>query len=76
MTSAVLRAIEAVQNLSAKDLDGCSVGDLAQLMYALQRPIGSIFVKTVGRMAGACESRPELEHGGAHAAFRADGGTL
>lgn len=51
MSDKVLDAIHALSEISAKDLDECSVQSLAQFMYWLQRHQGSIFVKTVGRLA-------------------------
>lgn len=47
----VLKAITALSEIEAKDLDECSVEELAQLMYWLQKHQGSIFVKSVGRLA-------------------------
>lgn len=51
MAHKVLDAIHALAELEAKDLDECDVQSLCQLMYWSQRLQGSIFVKTVGRLA-------------------------
>ena len=41
-----------LSEVDAKTLDECSVEELTQLQYWLSKHQGSIFVKTVGRMAG------------------------
>ena len=64
MNAKVLTAIQAIGEVEAKDLDECSVTDLAQFSYWLNRHLGSVFVKTVGRMAEACDSRPSLNCNG------------
>jgi len=56
----VLSVIQSIDSLHAKDLDECSVYELTQLWFSLQKHLGSIFVKTVGRMACACDARPYL----------------
>lgn len=53
----ILAAITALSNIEAKDLDGCSVEELAQFMYWLQAHQGSIFVKSVGRLALMVEEK-------------------
>ncbi len=61
MNTPVYRAITALSEITAKDLDGCTVLELAQLHYWLSLHQGSIFVKTVGRLAVMMESKtPEL----------------
>ena len=47
----VLSAMIALVEINAKDLDVCSVKELAQFQYWLQKHQGSIFVKTIGRLA-------------------------
>lgn len=64
MSPNVLSVITAIDRVTAKDLDECSVGELALLQFALHRNTGAIFVKTVGRMAGACDSRPSMHTNG------------
>jgi len=60
MNRNVLAAIQTLDKVHAKDMDECSVSDLTQFYFAVQKHVGAIFVKTVGRMAGACEGRPWL----------------
>ena len=60
MNAKVLAAIHAIGEVEAKDLDECSVKDLALFSYWLHYHQGSVFVKTVGRMAGACDGSPSL----------------
>ena len=47
----ILEVILLLSEIDAKDLDGASVEDLAQLQFWLSKHQGSIFVKTVGRLA-------------------------
>jgi hypothetical protein len=47
----ILEIILLLSEIDAKDLDDASVEDLAQLQYWLSKHQGSIFVKTVGRLA-------------------------
>jgi len=51
MTLKVMSVIAAINNVETKDLDDCSVEELAQLQYWLVKLQGPIFVKTVGRLA-------------------------
>ena len=52
-----LTAIKALHEINAHDLDSCSVEELAQFHYWLTIHQGSIFVKTVGRLAVILESK-------------------
>jgi len=47
----LLEIIHLLSEIDAKDLDAASVEDLAQLQFWLSKHQGSIFVKTVGRLA-------------------------
>jgi len=40
-----------LSEIEAKHLDNCSVQELAQLQYWLYKHQGSIFVKSIGRLA-------------------------
>ena len=51
----IAKAIQILSEIDAADLDRCSVEDLAQLQYWLSKYQGSIFVKTVGRLASLIE---------------------
>jgi hypothetical protein len=51
MTANVHAAIRELSEISTKDLDDCSVEELAQLQYWLNKHQGAIFVKTIGRLA-------------------------
>lgn len=51
MNEKIITAITALSAIDAKDLDECSVEELAQFHYWLMKWPGSIFVKTVGRIA-------------------------
>jgi len=48
--SKVLKIVNALSEIDAKDLDALSVEDLAQFWYWLTKHQGSIFVKSVGRL--------------------------
>lgn len=48
----IVNIINLISELTPMDLDNCSVQGLCQLHYWLQKWTGSIFVKTVGRLAG------------------------
>lgn len=48
-------AIMSLSEITAEDLDNCTVQELAQLQYWLSKHQGSIFVKTIGRMAAIVE---------------------
>ena len=55
------KKINSVINLLAEirpeDLDDCSIEDLTQLQYWLSKHQGSVFVKTVGRLAVIIEQK-------------------
>lgn len=52
----VLEIIHLLSELEVIDLDNSSVEELAQLQYWLSKHQGSIFVKTVGRLARMVEA--------------------
>ncbi len=47
----ILKVIRLLSEVEAKDLDDCSVEELAQLQFWLSKHQGSIFVKTIDRFA-------------------------
>ena len=51
MSNTITCIIDDLSELTAKDLDACTVNELCQLKYWLDKWQGPIFVKTVGRMA-------------------------
>jgi hypothetical protein len=55
MKSKIAQAIAILSKIDAKDLDDASILDLTQLQYWLMKHQGSIFVKTVGRIAAVME---------------------
>jgi len=56
----ILNAITALSEIDARELDNCSVEELAQLQYWLYKHQGSIFVKTIGRLAAYCEQEIKI----------------
>lgn len=57
--SKVLKAINALSDLEAKDLDNESINGLCQLMYQMKKVEAMIFVKTVGRLSNEVERLEE-----------------
>ena len=55
--SKVLKIINALSEIDARDLDALSVEDLAQFWYWLTKHQGSIFVKSVGRLGIKIEDK-------------------
>jgi hypothetical protein len=51
MNKLVATIMGDLSRLTAKDLDECSVEELCQFKYFLNKWQGSIFVKTVGRLS-------------------------
>lgn len=48
--SLVFEAIDILSQISPRDLDNCTIAELAQFQYWLLKHQGAIFVKTIGRL--------------------------
>jgi hypothetical protein len=57
MENKILTAITTLSEIDARHLDACSVEELVQFHYWLTKHQGSIFVKTVGRLAVMLEGK-------------------
>ena len=56
----ILNIINLLSEIDARDLDLLSVEDLAQFHYWLVKHQGSIFIKTVGRLAAQLQQNGVL----------------
>jgi len=64
MSNKILKIIELLSEVDARDLDALDVESLAQFYYWLVKHQGAIFVKSVGRLGRRVETNKSLHSDG------------